>query len=81
MSRSCVAEGFDILDNRRTVGLLIMKAIMSPGRHEPEYTLAGTGYGCGSLLEKAKLVKLRDVRFPWSHNNDPDAFHSVKVLP
>jgi hypothetical protein len=32
MSRSCIADGFDILDNRRAVGLSIRKAITSLGR-------------------------------------------------
>ena len=51
MSGSCVADGFDVLNNRRTIGLLIIKAIMGQdGRDEPEHTLAGTRYGGGSLL-------------------------------
>ena len=32
MSRSCLADGLDILDNRRTVGLSTIKAITSLGR-------------------------------------------------
>jgi hypothetical protein len=53
-----VADGFDILDNRRAFGMSILKAIMIwGGRDEPENTLSGTRYGGGSLLVKAKLVR------------------------
>ena len=55
---SCIADGFDILDNRRAFGMSISKAIMIwDGKDEPEYTLSGTRYGGGSLSAKAKLER------------------------
>ncbi len=50
-------------------------------RDEPENTLSATCYGSRSPLARVKPVREREVRFPWSHNNDPDAFQSLKALP
>jgi hypothetical protein len=59
---------------------MIKAKLGSDGRDEPENTLSATCYGSRSPLARVKAVREREVRFPWSHNNDPDSFQPLNVL-
>jgi len=50
-------------------------------RDEPENTLSATCYGSRGSLARAQPVREGKLRFPWSHNNDPDSFQPLNALP
>ena len=53
---------------------------MNVRRDRRQYTLPGSRYGNGRHLAREGLKGNDNVRFPWIHSNDPDAFQSVKVV-